>query len=220
MFLTREEYTPNSEATYKPVAIRSWGRLPGRAVPVPEFGMEETALTWVRWASDNDRRLCAAVLEWVLMNPTQGPALLRQIGSDPEFRKVFLGYYHTIEVVMVRLESTGINPPMFFLERIECVKQDLDAEEKLLEIARREVTAWEERSAFLPETLDQACSRELKVLVGYNTRIPALPPRPARRRTRRQPRAARPSRPDRREARKGKQSSSPAPPTGGAESSA
>ena len=67
------------------------------------------------------------------MNPTQGPAFLRRIGSDPEFRKVFLGHYHTIEAVMTRLGATGISPPMFFLERIERVKQDLDAEEKLLE---------------------------------------------------------------------------------------
>ena len=45
MSLSREECTPNSGAAYEPVAIRSWGRLPGQAVPVREYGMEETALT-------------------------------------------------------------------------------------------------------------------------------------------------------------------------------
>ena len=73
--------------------------------------MEETALTWVTWARDNDRRLCTAVLEWVLMNPSQGPLFLRQVGSDPEFRKVFLGHYHDIGAVLGRLGSTRINPP-------------------------------------------------------------------------------------------------------------
>ena len=121
---------------------------------------------------------------------------------------------------MTRLGSMGISPPMFFLERIERVKQDLDAEEKLLEIAQSEVLARKKRTAFLRNILDQACSRELEVLIGYNTRIPALPSQPARRRTRRQPRAARPSGPDRKEARKCKRSSSRAPPAGGVESSA
>ena len=131
------------------------------------------------------------------MNPTQGPMFLRQIWSDPEFRKVFLGHYLTIQAVMGRLGSTGISPPLFFLERIECVRQDLDAE-KLLKIARHEVTAQKARSAFLCETLDKACSGDWEVLIGYNTHIPALPPHPARRQTRRQPRAARPN-PDQRE---------------------
>ena len=220
MSLTREECTPDYKATYEPVAIRGWGRLPGRAVPVPEFGMEETAQTWVTWASDNDRRLRAAVLEWVLMNSTQGPAFLCRIGSNPEFGKVFLGHYHTIEAVMTRLGSTGISPPMFFLYRIERVKQDLDNKEKLLETAWCEVMVREEQSAFLRDILDQACSGELEVLSGYNTRIPALPPWPARRQTRRQPRAAGPSGPDRREARKRKRSLSRAPPAGGVERSA
>ena len=92
-----EECTPDPEATYEPVAIRGWGRLPGRAILVPEFRMRETVLTWVMWASKNDRRLCAAVLEWVLMNPTQGQEFLRRVGRDPKFRKVFLNHYTTIK---------------------------------------------------------------------------------------------------------------------------
>ena len=52
------------------------------------------------------------------------------------------------------------------------------------------------------------------MLIGYNSRSPALPPRPAGHRTRRQPRAARPA-PDRSEKER-KQSLSRAPPMGGA----
>ena len=142
--------------------------------------MEETALTWVTWARDNNRQLRAVILEWVLMNPTQGPLFLRRIGSDPEFRKVFLGHYHNFEATMGMLVSTGIDPPMFFLERIESIRQDLDAKEKLLEVAQHEVVAREERTAFLQQTLDQACSGDLEVLIRYNTHIPALPlPGPA-----------------------------------------
>ena len=88
------------------------------------------------------------------MNPSQVPLFLRCVGSDPELRKVFLGHYHDVEAVLGRLGSTCINPPMFFLERIECVKADLEAEEKLLEVARREVVAGEDRTAFLQRTFD------------------------------------------------------------------
>ena len=76
----------------------------------------------------------------------------------------------------------------------------------------------EERTAFLQRTLDQACSGDLEVLIGYNSRIPALPPRPARHRVKRQPLAAR-SDPDQ-SGRKRKQSLSCAPSAGGAKWSA
>ena len=150
--------------------------MPGSQVPVPEFGLEETALTWVNWARDHDRRLRAAVLEWVLMNPTQGPLFLSRVGTDPDFRKVFLGHYHDVGTVLGRLGSAPIKPPFFFLERIEKAKGDLDAELKLLEVARREVAAREERTIFLQNVLDKACAGGLEVLIGYNSRIPALPP--------------------------------------------
>ena len=50
-----------------------------------------------------------------------------------------IGHYHDVEGVLKRLGSEPIKPPLFFLERIEKAKEDLDAELKLLEIARREV---------------------------------------------------------------------------------
>ena len=54
MALPREECTPELSAAYDPVAIRGWGIVPGSRVPVPEFGPEETAITWVSWARDNN----------------------------------------------------------------------------------------------------------------------------------------------------------------------
>ena len=112
---------------------------------------------------------------------------LSRIGTDPEFRKVFLGHYHDVEAVLRRLGSVPINPPMFFLERIEKARADLDSEMKQLEIARQEVLAREEWTTFFQHILDQACTGDLEVLIGYNSRIPALPPWPARCRITRQP---------------------------------
>ena len=111
MALPREECTPDPSAAHEPVAIRGWGNMPGSHVPVPGFGLEETALTWVNWAQDHDWRLCAAVLEWVLMNPNQRPLVLSRVGTDPEFRKVFLGHYHDGEAMLGRLGSAPIKPP-------------------------------------------------------------------------------------------------------------
>ena len=96
------------------------------------------------------------------MNPTQGPLFLGRVGSDPKFRKVFLGHYHDVEVVLMRLGSAPIKPPLFFLERIEKAQADLDSEIKLLEVARQEVAAREERTVFLQNVLDQACNGELE----------------------------------------------------------
>ena len=117
-----------------------------------------------------------------------------------------------------RLGSAPINPPMFFLERIQKARANLDSEMKLLEIDRQEVVAIEERTTFLQHILDQACTGDLEVLIGYNSRIPALPPWPARRRITRQPRAAK-SNPDR-SGRKRKRSLSPTLPAGSAKRSA
>ena len=57
------------------------------------------------WARDHDQRLRAVVLKWVLTNPAQGPQFLHRVGSDPEFRKVFIGHYHDVEGLLRRLGS-------------------------------------------------------------------------------------------------------------------
>ena len=69
---------------------------------------------------------------------------------------------------------------MFFLEKIQKAKQDLETEQRLLELARRKVSAREERATFLQDTLDRACKGDMEALIGFNSRIPALPSRPAR----------------------------------------
>ena len=74
----------------------------------------------------------------------------------------------------------------------------------------------EEWTTFLKDVLDQACTGNLEVLIGYNCRIPAFPPRPARKCVTRQPRAARAD-PDR-SGRKRKRSLSRALPAGSARS--
>ena len=102
------------------------------------------------------------------------------------------------------------------MERIEKAKQDLEAEQKLLEIAKREVAAREEWTNFLQDVLDQAFNGNLEVLIGYNCQIPALPSRPARKHITRQPRAARTD-PDQ-SGRKRKRSLSRALPVGSARS--
>ena len=79
------------------MAIRGWARLPSKATPVPELGMEVAGFTWIALAQDNDRWLRAAVLEWILMDPEQGQEFLRRACSDPEFRKIFLSHYTTIQ---------------------------------------------------------------------------------------------------------------------------
>ena len=50
MSFTKEECTPDPGAAYEPLAIRGWGKVPSSPTPVLEFGMEETAVTWVTWA--------------------------------------------------------------------------------------------------------------------------------------------------------------------------
>ena len=177
MGLSREDCSPLSSAFYEAVALRSWAPVPGSRVPVPELSVQEPAVKWVNWAWDHDRRLRAVVLEWVLTNPTQGLQFLNCVGTDPEFRKVFLGHYHDVEGVLRRLDLEPVLPPMFFLEKIEKVRQELETEQKLLEIAKPEVSAREERTTFLQDILDQACKRDLEVLIRFNSRIPALPPR-------------------------------------------
>ena len=80
-----------------------------------------------------------------------------------------------------------------------------------MESARREIDVRELRTALFRTTLNQACSGNLDVLIGFETRVPALPPRPLTCRKRKQPRSTRTSGSDRRENRKQKRSSSRAP---------
>ena len=50
--------------------------------------MKEPAVKWVNWAREHHRRLRTVVLEWVLMNPLQGPKFLSRVGNDSDFRKL------------------------------------------------------------------------------------------------------------------------------------
>ena len=103
---------------------------------MPKFNLKGEAHEWVAWSGQNCRRLRAAVLEWVLMSPAKGEEFLRRVVNDPKYRKVFLGYYTTVAAVLSR-HSVETQPPMLFLEQIQKVREELEAEERLLESARR-----------------------------------------------------------------------------------
>ena len=87
------------------------------------------------------------VLEWVLTNPAQGPQFLSRVGSDPNFRKTFLGHYHDVEGVMRRLGADPTPPPMFFLEKIQKSKQDLEREQRTEAIGARQTRGLRQRGA-------------------------------------------------------------------------
>ena len=107
--------------------------------------------------------------------PCPGGEVPQESGERPEFRKVFLGYYTAVAAALSRL-CVETQPPLLFLERIQKVKEELEAKKRLLESARREVATREVRILFLQRVLDQSCRVEFKPLIGYNTRIPALRP--------------------------------------------
>ena len=55
------------------------------------------------------------------------------------------------------------------MERIEKAKLVLEAEQKLLKIAKHEVAAREERTNFLQEVLNQACNGDLGTTTDYTS---------------------------------------------------
>ena len=93
--------------------------------------------------------------------------------------------------------------PFFFLDKVEKVQKALEVEEKWLESACREVNGREVGIKYIRTTLDQ-------VVIGFESRIPALPTRLPTRRMWKQPRLIRTNATDR-DSRKRKRSSSCAP---------
>ena len=69
---------------------------------------------------------------------------------------------------MRRLGSEPVLPPMFFLEKIEKVKQNLEVKQLLLENVKREVVAREDWTIFLHNVLDLVCRGNLEVLIRLN----------------------------------------------------
>ena len=66
--------------------------------------------------------LQAAVLEWILIDPSRGDKFLKNVANSPDFRKAFSGYFTSTAAVMVHLGAPEPKPPLFFLDKIEKAK--------------------------------------------------------------------------------------------------
>ena len=123
-----------------------------------------------------------------------------------------LGGSETLVVaVMERLGAPEPETPAFIAEKIERLLDALKSEEKWLESAHHELTAREERVRYFETTLRVAKDSDWDAIIGYESRILALPPRPPMHRTRKLPRAVRTSTAER-VSRKRERSASHAPP--------
>ena len=122
--LTMEECKPALDLPNKLVAISGWANLLSHAVPMPNFGSQATSQEWVSWARVNDRRLRAAVLEWVLIDPSRGEKFIKKVANSPEFRKAFSGYFTSTAAVMVRLGAPEPKPLLFFWDNEEQAQVD------------------------------------------------------------------------------------------------
>ena len=110
-----------------------------------------------------------------------GAEFIRRISKDVDFRTKFSGYYTSTAAVLVRLGAPEPKHPIFFLDKIERLQQSLKMEEKRLAATRREVTAREDRIKYFRATLEQGCAGDWDAVIGYESRIPALPPQPTQR---------------------------------------
>ena len=176
--LTMKECIQDLELPNELVATRRWAGLPGSLNPVPELDIEAPGLKWIAWAQDHNRRMRAAVLEWVLMDLTGGPEFLQRGCNDVEFRKIFLSHYTPIESVLSRLGAAEITTTVFFVDRIELVRKALETEEKLLDYACHELAAREERAAYYRGILTRVSDGDMDAVIGYDTHVPPLPQRP------------------------------------------
>ena len=123
----------------------------------------------------------------------------------------FSGYYTSVVVVLKRLGAPEPETPTFIAEKLERLQYALKSEEQWLELAYCEVTAREEWVRYFTATLQCAENGDWDTVIGYESRIPALPPRLPMRWTRKMPRAVRTSTSER-VSWKRKRSASGAPP--------
>ena len=115
---------------------------------------------------------------------------------------------------MERLGGSDFETPAFIEEKLAKLRATLKEEERLLSVMRAEVTAREARVEVLRSALESADKKDWELVIGFETRLPRLPPRPPVRRTRRKPKVEESSR-DPERSRKRKRSSSCPPVSGG-----
>ena len=97
----------------------------------------------------------AAVLEYVLADPTRGFRFLDQINEGLEFRRVYVGFYTSVEGTLVRVRAPKPKTLDFCLEKLQKVRQALKEEEQYLVVSRKEVSVREKRVEYLRTTLVQ-----------------------------------------------------------------
>ena len=125
------------------------------------------------------------------MDPARAKGFVNNLSAYPEFRKKFGGLYTTIVAALERLGGPSMSTPEFLVEKVERIRVSLAEEEELLAIMEAEVAARKERVEVYRSALSSAECELWDDVIGFESRLPALPPRPsngrARRKTRPQP---------------------------------
>ena len=187
------ECHPSADLPAGGVPPHGWGEVPGHRVPAPRFGAWATIQDWTRFSWTHDRPMRACILEWILMDLSRAAGFIDLISVDFKFRSRFSGYYTSVVAVLRRLVAPEPETLTFIAGKLERLQDALKSEERWLESARREVTAREERVPYFTTTLQCAEDNDWDMVIGYESRILALPPRPPTCRARKIPRADRTS---------------------------
>ena len=155
--------------------------------PIPNLRSNSMLKDWLDWAALNNRGVRAAALEWVLMDPTRAQTFCNNINKSSVFRSKFRGLYIPIVAAVERLGGSDFETPAFIEQKLAKIRSILKEEERLLSVMRAEVTAREARVEVLRSALESADKKDWELVIGFETRLPRLPPRPSVRRTRRKP---------------------------------
>ena len=100
------------------------------------------------------------------------------------FRSKFGVFFIPIVAAVERLGGSDFDTPAFIEEKLAKIREALKEEERLLNIMRAEVIAREARAAVLRSAQEYADNKDWEPVIGFETRLPRLPPRPSVRRTR------------------------------------
>ena len=112
------------------------------------------------------------------MDPAQGQKFIDNMSQNMDFRKAFNDYNLSTTATLVRLGAPEPKPPMFFLSKLEKVREALVREEKCLANSWLELEAREQRVEYLRGILDQGCDADWDQLVGFKSQIPGPEPQP------------------------------------------
>ena len=111
------------------------------------------------------------------MDPSQAKKFFENLDRSPTFRKKFGGLYVPVVAALERLGGSDRGTPAFIEEKLIKIRTDLKEEERLLTIMRAEVSAREARAEVLGSALDSADKRDWELVIGFESRLPRMPPR-------------------------------------------